>query len=85
MAITEENRHLLYTRLTEVLGREEATTLMEHLSPVGWADVATERDLDNLANALPAEMYRGQRNLLVAILAANPALIALVLAIAKLV
>ena len=46
MAITEENRHKLYQRLDEVLGTEQATTLMEHLPPVGWADVATKRDLD---------------------------------------
>jgi len=48
MAISEETRHRLYGRLEEVLGPEEATTLMEHLPPVGWADVATKRDLDVL-------------------------------------
>ena len=83
MAITEETRDLLYRRLAEVLGREEATTLMEHLPPVGWADVATKRDLDNFADKLRAEMYRGQRNLLVAVLAVHPTLIALMLAVAK--
>jgi hypothetical protein len=51
MAISEESRHHLYLRLEEVLGTEEATTLMEHLPPVGWADVATKRDLDILAAA----------------------------------
>jgi len=48
MAISEETRHQLYRRLEEVLGPGEATTLMEHLPPVGWADVATRRDLDAL-------------------------------------
>ncbi|HEX6570311.1 MAG TPA: hypothetical protein VF015_14155 [Acidimicrobiales bacterium] len=47
MAITEHQRHELYEGLIEVLGREKATTLMEHLPPVGWADVATKRDLDH--------------------------------------
>ena len=48
MAITEETRHHLYLRLEEVLGPEEATHLMEHLPPVGWADVATKHDLAQL-------------------------------------
>jgi hypothetical protein len=48
MAITEETRHRLYQRLEEVIGHDEATVLMEHLPPVGWADVATKRDLDHL-------------------------------------
>ena len=48
MAISEESRHHLYQRLEEVLGPAEATVLMEHLPPVGWADVATKRDLDVL-------------------------------------
>ena len=47
MAITEDQRHDLYEGLIELLGREKATTLMEHLPPVGWADVATKRDLDH--------------------------------------
>ncbi len=48
MAITEENRHGLYGALEEVMGQAHATTLMEHLPPVGWADVATKRDLEAL-------------------------------------
>jgi hypothetical protein len=46
MAITEEARHQLYLRLEAALGREEATTFMEHMPPVGWADVATKHDLE---------------------------------------
>jgi hypothetical protein len=116
VAITEEGRHHLYQRLEEVLGREEATTLMEHLPPVGWADVATKRDLDaletrmdarfaqvdgrfalidgrllqidgrfeSLGNLLRAEMWKSQRNLMVALIAANTTLVGFVLAAAKL-
>jgi hypothetical protein len=47
VAITEDQRHDLYQSLIEVLGREKATTLMEHLPPLGWADVASKRDLDH--------------------------------------
>ena len=52
MAIDERSRHELYVRLEGVLGPEAATTLMEHLPPVGWADVATKRDLDVLAERI---------------------------------
>jgi hypothetical protein len=48
MAIDERSRHQLHVKLEEVLGPEEASTLMAHLPPVGWADVATKRDLDHL-------------------------------------
>jgi len=48
MVLDERSRHQLYLRLEEVLGAEAASTLMEHLPPVGWADVATKRDLDAL-------------------------------------
>jgi hypothetical protein len=56
MSITEAERHQLYQRLEAVLGPEEATTLMEHLPPVGWADVATKRDVDHLEHVLRADM-----------------------------
>jgi hypothetical protein len=54
VAIDERSRHALYLRLEHVLGRDEAETLMEHLPPVGWADVATRRDLDILRTELRA-------------------------------
>jgi hypothetical protein len=46
MAISEEARHEMYLKFEEVLGAQVANTVMEHLPPVGWADVATKRDLD---------------------------------------
>ena len=48
MAIDERARHELHRKLEEVLGSEEAATLMAHLPPVGWADVATKHDLAQL-------------------------------------
>jgi len=52
MALDERSRHLLQGRLDEVLGADAADTLMAHLPPVGWADVATKRDLDTLADRI---------------------------------
>ncbi|MEX2393226.1 MAG: hypothetical protein WD826_01980 [Actinomycetota bacterium] len=56
MAIDEQSRHLLYQRLKEVLGPGEASTLMEHLPPIGWADVATKRDLEHLEASMRHEI-----------------------------
>ena len=58
MAIDERARHELYLRLEEHLGAEAATTLMEHLPPVGWADVATKRDLDQLRTLTKSDVDR---------------------------
>ena len=54
MAITEPSRHKLYQRLEQVLGAEEADTLMEHLPPVGWASVATKDDVARLEAVMDA-------------------------------
>lgn len=56
MAIDERSRHRLHARLEEVLGPEEAAVLMEHMPPVGWADVATKRDLDLKLEATKQEI-----------------------------
>ena len=63
MAITEDERHELYLGLEEVIGRKRATTLMEHLPPVGWADVATKRDLDHLGTQIRGELSTSTANL----------------------
>lgn len=56
MAVTEESRYQLFQRFEEMLGREGVSTLMELLPPVGWADVATKRDLDHLHAVLDAKI-----------------------------
>jgi hypothetical protein len=49
--ITESTRFALQSRAREVLGEQEGDTLMAHLPPVGWADVATKKDLEVLGVA----------------------------------
>ena len=48
MAVTEESRYRLFKQLEDTLGAEHSNTLMEHLPPVGWADVATKTDIQTL-------------------------------------
>lgn len=45
MAAQDRNRLNLFQKLDEILGTEEANTLMEHLPPVPWNEVATKSDL----------------------------------------
>ena len=58
MVVDERSRHALYRRLEEVLGPEAATTLIEHLPPVGWADVATRHDLTALEHRIDLRFDR---------------------------
>jgi hypothetical protein len=56
MAIDERSRHAMFTKLQELMGEENAAILMEHLPPVGWADVATKRDIEALRSATKADL-----------------------------
>jgi hypothetical protein len=65
MQIDERTRRQMYEQLEAVLGAPTADALMEHLPPVGWADVATKADLnqlrlsmDALGNRLIAQVHR---------------------------
>ena len=64
MAIDEGSRHALFTRLEELLGQEHATALMEHLPPVGWADVATRNDLAQLEQRIGLRFEATEQRLL---------------------
>jgi hypothetical protein len=88
LALDERSRHALHSRLEEILGPDEAATLMEHLPPAGWADVATKRDLDHLEAKIRAD-FRGeligfQRNIIAWTTGLDAALVGLVFAAAKL-
>ena len=58
----------MHSALRQAIGESEADTLMEHLPPVGWADVATKRDLEHLQSELRLEfeatMERGFRRVI---------------------
>ena len=53
--IGEERRLALMQRLTEVLGEEEARTLMESLPPTYWYNLATKDDVRALKEWTQAE------------------------------
>lgn len=61
MAISEHDRYELYRWFEANAGAALADTMMAHLPPVGWADVATTRDLDHLADRIRAELHRELR------------------------
>ena len=74
MVIDERTRHQLYLRLEEVLGRKEAETLMGHLPPLGWGDVATKKDLELLRSQLEERMAKTESRTLRTIIFANASL-----------
>lgn len=61
MAVDERSRHDLFTRIEEVLGKEHASVLMEHLPPLGWGEVVTKRDLEAVELRMLAT-FRGELN-----------------------
>ncbi|MCO8127454.1 hypothetical protein NHL50_09570 [Acidimicrobiia bacterium EGI L10123] len=66
MAISEHDRYELHKWLIDHAGEQVAETMMAHLPPTGWADVATKRDLELLAATLRGEMHelRGEMHLM---------------------
>lgn len=58
MAVDDAARHHLHQTLDAAIGQADAVTLMEHLPPVGWADVATNTDLDHVETRIGARIDR---------------------------
>ena len=58
MAVSESSRRELQEALVGAIGPEPTDTLLGYLPPVGWADVATKRDLDAFGAELRGEIAR---------------------------
>jgi len=56
MTVDDRTRMELHRRLTEVLGDQEADTLMAHLPPVTWQNVATTDSVDSTRVVLATQI-----------------------------
>lgn len=56
MSITQSRRYEMHEVLREKLGVGVADTLVEHLPPEGWGDVATRKDLSQVRTELQMEI-----------------------------
>ena len=56
MTVDDRTRIELHRRLTEVLGDQEADTLMAHLPPVTWQNVATTDSVDSTRVVLATQI-----------------------------
>ena len=83
MALSERSRQEMYTAFEKQVGKEAALTLMEHLPPVGWADVATKQDLEILELRLTADIDNKLKNQFIAIVTTNAVVVGLLLTIFK--
>lgn len=62
MTVSEAQRFEMHLGLRNILGDEVANSLMEHLPPSGWSDVARTGDIDRIdarIDRLEAEMKEG--------------------------
>ena len=89
MPVDDRTRLNLHRKLDEVLGPAEADTLMAHLPPVTWQDVATKDDLRTLeavitAQTFDAEIAQAMERQIRWMVTFNTALVAVALAAARL-
>ena len=56
MSITQSRRYEMHEVLREKLGVGAADTLVEHLPPEGWGEVATKKDLSQVRTELQVEI-----------------------------
>lgn len=63
MTISESERFELHVGLEKILGDKLTNTLMEHLPPSGWSDVARRADLDHLERMMEMRFQEIDRRL----------------------
>jgi len=56
MSITESQQYEMHSVLREKLGVTTANTLVEHLPPSGWSEVATKTDIRFLEERLTTKI-----------------------------
>lgn len=88
MAVDDRTRLNLHRKLEAVLGNDDADTLMAHLPPVTWQDVATKADVeaacDRLGDRLRTEISQAMERQTRWMVTFNTGLFALALAAARL-
>ncbi len=88
MPVDDRTRLNLHRKLDAVLGPDDADTLMAHLPPVTWQDVATKDDLRALETVVTARMdaaiSRAMERQIRWMVTFNTALVAVALAAARL-
>jgi tetrahydromethanopterin S-methyltransferase subunit G len=52
MTISEDQRFRMHLELRKVLGDDVGNTVMEHLPPLGWGDVARSKDISHLSDRI---------------------------------
>jgi hypothetical protein len=84
MSVDDRTRLNLHRKLEAVLGPDEADTLMAHLPPVTWHDVATKDDVRMLEISMRGEISHAMERQIRWMVTYNTALAALTLAAARL-
>ena len=88
MPVDDRTRLNMQRKLEAVLGHDDADTLMAHLPPVTWREVATTDDLEalriNLANELRADFSHAMERQIRWMITFNTALAAAILAATRL-
>lgn len=84
MAVDDRTRLNLHRKLEAVLGPDDADTLMAHLPPVTWQDIATKDDLRILSSDLRSEISAAMERQIRWTLTFNTALAIITLTAARL-